>query len=183
MGKTREEKKAIVAELKARLKEEKNFYIVNVAGLKATEDNLFRKKLYEKGLRLKVVKNTLLKKALEQAAEEAANGVDYSAIYEVLRGSSAVIFVKDALSEPAKVIKAFREELGRDAPQLKAAYIEESVYIGDEQLEALTKIKSKQELIAELIVLLRSPIYQVLQTLQSAPTTLMQLLKSLEERT
>jgi large subunit ribosomal protein L10 len=123
------------------------------------------------------VKNTLIKKALEKAAE--SNNENYEDLYTVLKGASALMFTETG-NAPAKLIKKFREE--NDKPLLKAAFVESEVYLGDDQLEALVNIKSKEELIGDVILILQSPIKNLVGSLQSGGNTISGLLKALEER-
>ena len=124
---------------------------------------------------MKVVKNTLIKKALEAAPEEK----NYADLYQALKGHTAILFTETA-NTPAKLIKEFRGD--DEKPELKAAYIESDVYIGDDQLDALASLKSKDDLLAEVITLLQSPAKNVIGSLKSGGQTIAGLLKALEER-
>jgi large subunit ribosomal protein L10 len=124
---------------------------------------------------MKVVKNTLAQKALESFPEE----LNYDALYESLKGPTAILFTETA-NMPAKVLKEFRKE--SEKPVLKAAYIETAVYVGDDQIDSLAKLKSKEELIGDVIALLQSPAKTVISSLQSGGQTISGLLKALEER-
>lgn len=171
---TRQERDQFIQELSASIAESGVLYITDTSTLNAETTNALRRKCYNKGVKLQVVKNTLLKKALENV-----EGVDYSELEQVLVGPTAIMFA-EAPSMPAKVIKEFRKK--HDKPVLKGAWIEEAVYIGDENLEALANIKSREELIGDVIALLQSPVKNVVSALQSGGSTLAGLVKTLEER-
>ena len=123
---------------------------------------------------MQVVKNTLLKKAFE-----SLEGIDYSPMYDALKGNTAILYAEVG-NVPAKLIKEFRKK--HDKPILKAAYVEESIYVGDDQLDKLVEIKSKEELIGEIIGLLQSPAKNVISALQSGGSTIAGLVKTLSER-
>jgi large subunit ribosomal protein L10 len=171
---TKQEKFEFVKELTDTLKDHPNFYLVDIDGFSVEKNNAFRRKCFENQLKIKSVKNTLLKKSL------AAQSEDYSGIYEALHYSTTLIFVNEDAKQPAKVIKAFRQE--GEKPLLKGAYIEGSAYVGDNNLDALINIKSKNDLIADVVALLESPIKNVVSGLQSSGNTIAGLLKTLEER-
>lgn len=172
---TRAEKAASIEELKGKFEEASFFYLTDASTLTVEQINKFRGMCYEKDIEMKVVKNTLAIKALESFPEER----NYMGLYESLKGPTAILFTTTA-NVPAKVIKEFRKEAER--PVLKAAYIDTDVFVGDEQLDALTNLKSKEDLIGEVITLLQSPVKNVLGALQSGGNTLSGLLKALEER-
>jgi large subunit ribosomal protein L10 len=172
---TRSEKTATIEALKEKLANVEFFYLADSSTLTVAQVNKFRGMCFEKGVEMKVVKNTLIQKALESAPEEK----NYKELYEALKGHTALLFT-DTANAPAKVIKAFRKD--GEKPSLKAAYIEADVYLGDEQLEALASLKSKEDLLADVIGLLQSPAKNVISTLQSGGSTLSGLLKALEER-
>lgn len=174
---TRENKTAVIEELSNQFKDAKYFYLTDTSALTVEVTNNLRRACFEKGIELKVVKNTLIRKALERAAEE--NNEDYSELFGSLKGFSALMFTETG-NAPAKLIKDFRED--HNKPILKAAFIDSSVYVGDEQLDALTKIKSKEELIADVVALLESPMKNLVGALQSGGNTISGLLKALEER-
>lgn len=174
---TREEKTAVIEELSHQFKDAKYFYLTDTSELTVEVTNNLRRKCFEQGIQLKVVKNTLIRKALERAAEE--NNEDYTQLYDSLKGFSALMFTETG-NLPAKLIKDFRKE--HEKPLLKAAFIDSSVYVGDEQIETLTKIKSKEELVADVIALLESPAKNLIGALQSGGNTISGLLKALEER-
>lgn len=170
---TREEKNTIIDSLSESIKSENHFYLADTSELNAADTSLLRRKCFEKNIRLLVVKNTLLKKAFEKA------GGEYDELYPVLKDSTSIIF-SEIGNVPAKLIKEFRK--GHEKPVLKAAFVEESVYIGDDQLDVLSSLKSKEELVADVIALLQSPLKTVLSQLQSGGQTLTGVLKTLSEK-
>ncbi len=172
---TREEKTQAIAALKDKFENNQYFYVTDSSTLTVGQVNKLRGLCHEKGVELKVVKNTLVKKALEQA--EGENG--YEQLYEALTGPTAIMFSETA-NVPAKLIKEFREKF--DRPVLKAAYIDSDVFLGDDQVEVLAALKSKEELIGDVILLLQSPIKNVLGSIQSGGNTISGLLKALEDR-
>lgn len=174
---TREEKTQLIAELTETLRHASGFYILNPGPMTAEETLAFRRRLYERGLRLRVVKNTLLAKAIEQAKIPNAE-----AFSPALREMTAVVLCAEDPKAPAQVLQAFRKETNKDYPALKAAYVEETLFVGETHLEALTRLKSKQELLAELIARLQSPMQTVIGALQGAGQTLAGILKTLSER-
>lgn len=149
-------------------------YLTDATGLNAEETTQLRRVCYKNDVRMRVVKNTLLRRAME-----ASEGTDFSELYEVLTGQTALL-VSNVGNAPAKILKEFRKK--SDMPTLKAAYVEESTYLGDDQIDALTAIKSKDELIAELIALLQSPMKNVVGALNSGGNTVSGLVKALQER-
>lgn len=174
---TRDEKTQLIAELTETLRQASGFYILNPGPLNAEETIAFRRRLYEKGLRLLVVKNTLLAKAIEQAGISDVAGFE-----PALKEMTGVVFCANDPRAPAQVLEAFRKDTQKDYPILKAAYVEETLFVGEQHLEALTRLKSKQDLIAELIARLQSPMQQLLGALQSAGQTIAGTLKTLSER-
>ena len=173
---TKSEKAAVIEQLKQDFSEHDFFYITDASTMTVEDVNALRGKFFEQDIQMKVVKNTLAIKALEAA--DASKG--YEALYDSLKGPSALVFTKTA-NAPAKVIKEFRKG-GKERPVLKAAYIDSSVYIGDDQLKALSELKSKEELLGEIITLLQSPAKNVISALKSGGSTIAGLLKALEER-
>jgi large subunit ribosomal protein L10 len=169
----KEEKDQVVDALVEKLNATKNFYLTDTSSLTVEKTNVFRRSCFKKNIELKVVKNTLLKKAFDRLE------MDYSPLYAVLKGSTAVMFT-DSVNEPAKLIKEFRRT--NEKPVLKAAYVEESFYIGDNQIDALISIKTKNEVIGEIIGLLQSPAKNVLSALQSSGGKLAGIVKTLSER-
>lgn len=169
----KEEKQEIVQALAEQIKSYGNFYIADTADLSVEKVNKIRRKGFENGITIQVVKNTLIMKALEEA------GVNTEEIGTVLKGASTMMF-SEVGNGPAKLIKQLRKE--GDKPLLKAAYIQETTFIGDDQLDALVNLKSKEELVADVIALLQSPAKNVISALQSGGNTVTGLLKALEER-
>lgn len=170
---TKEEKYDLVLALTEQMKEYGNFYITDTSDLTVAKVNDIRRKCFDADIKMQVTKNSLIKKAMEAA------GGDFAGIYDVLKGSSSILFSKSATA-PAKLIKQLRK--AGDKPVLKAAYIDSSVFIGDNQLDTLTKLKSKEQLIGEIIGLLQSPAKNVVSALQSGGNTLAGLVKTLQER-
>lgn len=168
----REEKDTIIENLRQELSETKHFYLADTSGLNAEETSDLRRKCFEKEIKLLVVKNTLLRKALEKV-----DG-DYDALYDVLKNSTSIMFCETG-NVPAKLIKEFRKE--HEKPLLKAAFVEESIYIGEEQLETLSSIKSKEELLGDVLSLLQSPMKNVVSALSSSGDNLAGALKTLSE--
>lgn len=168
----KENKAIIIDELGAKLKEYPHFYLVDVTGMNAEATSALRRKCFESNIKMVVVKNTLLHKAFE-AAE-----TDYSPLYDCLKGTTAVFFAEVA-NAPAKLIKDVSKN---GIPGLKAAYAEEGFYVGADQLDALCAIKSKAEVLAEVVALLQSPARNVVTALQSAGQTIHGVLKTLGER-
>lgn len=173
MNKT--EKTATIEALKERFETATFFYVTDASTMTVAQVNKFRRLCFEKGIEMKVVKNTLVKKALENAPADK----NYQSVFKALEGPTALLFC-DTANLPAKVLKEFRATSSR--PELKAAYIDSAVFIGDDQIELLVKLKSKEELLGEVIGLLQSPARNVISALQSGGQTVMGLLKTLEER-
>ena len=169
----REEKNTIIDSLAEKLAEYSHFYLTDTAQLNAADTSSLRRMCFEQDVLMVVVKNTLLKRALEKSDK------DFEELYEVLKGSTSVMFSNTG-NVPAKLIKEFRKK--HDKPLLKAAYVEESVYIGDAELESLVAVKSKDELLGDLIALLQSPVQNVLSALQSGGGTIHGVLQTLSER-
>lgn len=170
---TRAEKDQLVDNLATKLTSNPNFYLTDVSGLDMVNTSKLRKSCFEKNISITVAKNTLLKRAMDKV------DADYSELYATLKGNTAIMFTESA-SEPAKLITKFRKK--NDKPLLKAAYLEESLYIGDENLKMLSSIKSKDELIGEVIGLLQSPAKNVISALQSGGGKLAGIVKTLSER-
>jgi large subunit ribosomal protein L10 len=168
------EKTTIIDGLVAQLTENKNFYLADTSELPAEQTSKLRRMCFNKKIEMIVVKNTLLEKALERASDE-----HFKPLYPVLKGSTSILFCESA-SEPAKMIKEFRKDGKR--PVLKAAFVEESVYIGDNQLDALASIRSKNEVIGDIIGLLQSPAKNVISGLLSGKNKLAGIVKTLSER-
>ncbi|MCI4668566.1 MAG: 50S ribosomal protein L10 [Bacteroidia bacterium] len=174
---TKEEKYAFVEELTEKFKEYPNFFITDTGSLNAAEMYALRKLCFNNNVQLQMVKNTLIKKALDNLEE------DYAEVYDILKQPSSIFFTdSENPNVPAKVIKQYRKEANTDFPVLKAAVIEASVFKGNENLEALTKLKSKTELIGEVVGLLQSPAKNVISALSSGGQTIAGLIKTLQER-
>ena len=173
----KEDKSAIIEQIKAELENYLLFYLTNIEGLNAQKTSDLRRACFKKEIKLMVVKNTLLEKALKELDRDAQ-------LFECLKGNTALMLCNTG-NAPAKLIKEFTEKdkKNKDAkPILKAAYVEETVYVGREQLDFLATIKSKNELIADLVALLQSPAKNVVSALQSGATTIHGVLKTLGER-
>ena len=155
----KEVKDTIIVELGKKLQEYPQFYLVDVSGLNAEATSELRRKCFKNDIKMIVVKNTLLHKALE------ASEVDYSPLYETLKGSTAMMFCQSA-NVPAKLLKEYKDKK-QEIPALKAAYAEESIFVGADKLSELVAIKSKNELIAEVVALLQSPIKNVVSGLNA----------------
>ena len=169
----KEEKQEIVQALTEQIKEYGNFYITDTSDLTVAKINNIRRKFFENGITIQVAKNTLIRKALEAA------GIDSPELNGVLKGSSTILFSTVA-NAPAKLIKELRK--GSDKPLVKGAYIDTAVFVGDNQLDALATLKSKEELVGEIIGLLQSPAKNVISALKSGGTTIAGLVKTLQER-
>ena len=169
----KEEKHDLVLALSEQMKEYGNFYITDTSDLTVAKINNIRRQCFESDITMKVAKNSLIKKAMEAA------GGDYTAMYDVLKGSSSILFSKSATA-PAKLIKKLRKQ--SDKPVLKAAYIDSAIFVGDNQLDTLIKLKSKEQLIGEIIGLLQSPAKNVVSALQSGGNKLAGIVKTLQER-
>lgn len=171
---TREEKNAVVKDLGETLAQTPNIYIAEAGGMSVAQVSDLRRLCFESGIKVQVVKNTLLKKALDEAEG------NYEGVYDSLKTQTTVFFTGEDVNGPAKILKKFREK--NKKPILKAAYVGESIFIGDEQIETLTKLKSKNELIGEVITLLQSPAKNVIGALQSGGSKLAGIIKTLQER-
>jgi large subunit ribosomal protein L10 len=169
----KEVKHEVVSALAEQMKEYGNFYITDTSNLTVAKINNIRRKCFESEIGIQVVKNTLIKKALEQLDGDVAP------LFDVLKGSSSVMFSTTG-NAPAKLIKALRKE--GDKPVLKAAYIDSTAWIGDNQLDALVNLKSREELIGDIIGLLQSPAKNVISGLQSGGNKLAGIVKTLQER-
>jgi large subunit ribosomal protein L10 len=170
---TREQKAQVIADLTDVLAGVKNLYLTDTEGLNAAQTSALRRACFKANIKLSVVKNTLLAKAME------ASDKDFGALKDILNGNTSLM-IADAGNVPAKVIKDFRKKSAK--PILKGAYIEEAIYIGDDQIDALVAIKSREELIGDIITLLQSPAKNVVSALQSGGNTITGVLKTLSER-
>ncbi len=170
---TREEKKNLIDSLTEKINNANHIYLTDISDLNAEDTSDLRRLCFQKEIQLTVVKNKLLEKALTNSE------LELDEMFTVLKGNTSIMFCEQG-SVPAKMITEFRKKHKR--PLLKAAYVEESVYIGDEQLEALSKIKSKEEVIGDIILLLQSPAKSVISSLQSGGTKLLAILDTLSEK-
>ena len=170
---TRDEKKKAIDSLAQTISESKHFYLADISTLDAENTSKLRRKCFEKDIKLVVVKNTLLRKALEQSAGR------YDELFGALKQSTSIMFCETG-NTPAKLIQEFRRKMNR--PVLKAAYVEECVYVGDNMLDTLSNIKSKEELVGDIIALLQSPARNVISALQSGGSTLAGIVKTLSEK-
>ncbi len=172
---TREEKETIIDELSEKFSQNGHYYITDASGLTVAQINAFRRVCFNTGVEYRVYKNTLIRKALEK------QGVHDEELFSVLHGFSGVIFSKESGKAPAVALKEYHKKLdGR--PALKAASIEKAVFIGSEHLDTLMSLKSKNELVGDIISLLQSPAKNVISALLSGKNTIGGLLKTLEER-
>ncbi|MEZ4875040.1 MAG: 50S ribosomal protein L10 [Flavobacteriaceae bacterium] len=170
---TREEKSLVIEQLTAQLAENATIYLADISGLDAASTSNLRRACFKAGVKLNVVKNTLLAKAMESSDK------DFGELTTVLKGNTSLM-IAEVSNAPAKVIKEFRKK--SDKPLLKGAFIEEAIYIGDSQLDALVDIKSKEELIGDIIALLQSPAKNVISALKSSGGTIAGIVKTLSER-
>ena len=170
---TREQKTQLIDNLTARISERGAVYVADISTLNAIQTADLRSKCFKSEVSLSVVKNTLLVRAMDQSER------DFGELPAVLKGSSC-IFVSDVANAPAKIIKEFRKKT--DRPILKGAYVEEAIYIGDGQIESLVNIKSKDELIGDILALLQSPAKAVISSLQSGGQKISGIVKTLSER-
>ena len=170
---TREEKSKVIEDLTAQLGDNTNIYLADISGLDAGTTSNLRRACFKAGVKLAVVKNTLLVKAMDASDKEFAE------LPEVLKGNTAIM-LSETGNAPAKVIKEFRKK--SEKPLLKGAFIEEAIYVGDDQLESLVNIKSREELIGDIIGLLQSPAKNVISALKSGGGTLAGIIKTLSEK-
>lgn len=171
----KEQKTATIAELKDKFSSSSFFYITDASTLTVAQINKLRRMCFQKGVEMKVLKNTLVKKALEDAPTEKG----YGSIFQLLNGPSTILF-SDAAKTPAEIIEAFRK--GGERPILKGAYIDSDVYVGDDQLSTIMRLKSREELIAEVILMLESPAQGVIGALGSGAQTIFRLLETIEKK-
>jgi large subunit ribosomal protein L10 len=169
----KEKKNQLIESLQTLIDEYAHVYVTDASGLNAEDTSRLRRESYKKEIKLVVAKNTLLKIAMDNSSK------DFDELYEILKGNSSIMF-SNVGNAPAKLIKSFRKK--GEIPHLKGAYVEESVYIGDTQLDVLASIKSKEELIGDVIGLLQSPAKNVISALQSGGNTIAGLVKTLSER-
>tara|TARA_B100001741_G_scaffold296781_1_gene280977 strand:- start:604 stop:1128 length:525 start_codon:yes stop_codon:yes gene_type:complete len=170
---TKEEKILEIENLTTKLKDLKNLYLTDIAGLNAMETSSLRRMCFKSGIKLSVVKNTLLERAMKDS------GKDFGELKNLLKGNTSLMFSESG-NAPAKVIKDFRKK--SDKPILKGAFIEETVYIGDDQINNLVALKSKEEVIGDIISILQSPAKNLISALKSGSGKVSGILKSLSER-
>ena len=169
----REEKSRVIEDLTAKLADSNNIYLADISGLNALTTSNLRRACFKADVTLAVVKNTLLAKAMERS------GKDFGDLPTTLKGNTSIMISENSTS-PAKVIKEFRKKSAK--PILKGAWVLESVYVGDDQLDALVNLKSKEQLIGEIIGLLQSPAKNVISALQSGGQKLSGILKTLSDK-
>ena len=170
----KDEKQIVIDDLSKRLDDNNVIYITDISDLDAVATSALRRQCFVKNIKLSVVKNTLLKKAMENV-----QGKNFTELYDILPGPTAIM-LSDTGNLPAKLIKEFRKK--NDKPVLKGAFVEESVYVGDDQLNSLVDIKSKDELLGEIVGLLQSPAKNVISALSSSKSTIAGLVKTLSEK-
>ena len=171
----KEDKSSIIKQLESTLAEFAHFYLMDIGGLNAAKTTELRRICFKQDIKLVVVKNTLLQKALESST------VDFSELYGSLKGATSML-LSNTGNAPAKLIQDFSKTSKSKKPLLKAAYVEQSFYIGEDQLDTLIHVKSKNDLIADVIALLQSPAKNVVSALQSGGSTIHGVLKTLSER-
>ncbi len=172
---TRTDKGLLIQELKEKFENSSYFYVTDASTLSVAKINQLRRTCFEKGVEVKTVKNALAIKAMD----EHADSKNFKAIFEAFKGQSTILFSQDG-KLPASIIKEFR---GKDQkPALKAAYIDSDVFFGDDQLDILSKLKTRNELIGDVIFMLQSPAQNVISALKSGGSTIAGILKTLEER-
>ena len=170
---TREEKSQVIEVITTKLTEGNIIYLADISGLNALDTSNLRRACFKANVKLAVVKNSLLEKAMEKSDK------DFGELPSILKGNTSLMFSETG-NAPAKVIKEFRKK--SDKPVLKGAYIEEAIYVGDDQLDTLVSIKSKEEVIGDIITILQSPAKNVISALQSGGSKLSGILKTLSEK-
>ena len=171
----REQKKNIIDDLSIKLRDSKNIYFTKISGLDSVQTATLRKLCFDKGVSLLVVKNRLLKKAMENQDDK-----DFSSFYDLLKENTSIM-ISESSNNPAKVIKDFLKKNDTDTPVLKGAHIENEIYLGHDQIDVLATLKSKEELIGEVVTLLQSPIKNLISSLNSSSSNISGILKSLSE--
>jgi large subunit ribosomal protein L10 len=170
---TREQKANVIQDLTATLGENSTIYLADISGLNASDTSNLRRACFKANITMSVVKNTLLAKAMD------ASDKDFGELPDLLKGNTSIM-LSEVANAPARVIENFRKK--SDKPVLKGAYIEEAIYVGDDKINALSNIKSKEEMIGDIIGLLQSPAKNVISALQSGGGKLAGILKTLSER-
>ncbi|UII27764.1 50S ribosomal protein L10 [Fulvivirga maritima] len=173
---TRQEKSEIIDSLTEKFNKNPHFYITDASGLSVAQVNAFRRICFDKGVEYGVYKNSLIKKALENIEG------DFEGLNESLKGFSGILFSEEVANLPGKVLTEYRKKQGVAKPSLKAASVDRDFFFGEENLKTLSELKSKQELIGEVIGLLQSPAKNVVSALQSGKNILGGLVKTLSER-
>jgi len=171
----KEDKNQIIDSLATLLQENKNIYITDISNLNVEKTSTLRRQCFKRDITLTVVKNTLLKRAMEKTDK------DFEPLYQTLKGSTSVMVCENG-NVPAKLIKEFRKLANIDKPILKGAYVQEMTFIGNDQLDTLINIKSKNEIIADIIAMLQSPAKNVISALQSGGNKLSGIVKTLSEK-
>jgi large subunit ribosomal protein L10 len=169
----KEEKTQLIENLAEKLNNVNSFYLTDISNLNVESSNKLRRICFKRNIELSMVKNTLLKKAMEKT------GKDFNSLYDILKGSTSIMFAEVA-NDPAKLIQEFRRTSPK--PILKGAYVQESIYLGDDQLNALVNIKSKSELIGDVIFMLQSPVRNVMSALQSGSAILSGIVKTMSDK-
>jgi large subunit ribosomal protein L10 len=169
----KDEKTQFIDALAEKLNGTNNFYLADISDLNSETTSRLRRTCFKRNIQLKMVKNTLLKKAMEKS------GKDFEPLFDILKGSTSILF-SEVANDPAKLIREFRRTAPK--PILKAAYVQESIYLGDDQLDALINIKSKEEMIGIVILMLQSPLQKVISGLQSGGNKLSGIVKTLSEK-
>ena len=174
----KEDKIELVKDLTKKFKENNIFYLLDASGLTVAQVNSFREKCFKQDVEYKVMKNSFIKKALEN------QDIDYSEILDgnSLKGFSGLLFAGQSPSGPAKVLKDFRKSLDSDHPSLKVASIESDMFIGDDHLDSLSKLKGKEEIIGDIILLLHSPAKNIISLLKSSENKISGVIKALEDK-
>jgi large subunit ribosomal protein L10 len=168
----KEEKVKVVEELKGQLNDYKSIYLTDIAGLNAMQTSKLRRECFNSNVKLSVVKNTFLERAMSESE------TDFGDLKDLLKGNTTIM-LSESGNSPAKVIKKFRKD--GEKPILKGAFVDEAIYIGDDQIEALFNLKSKEEVIGEIITLLQSPAKNVISALKSSSGKIAGLVKTLSE--
>lgn len=171
----KEQKSAAIEELKVKVSKYDNFYLTDASAMTVEDVNKLRRLCFERGVKFEVVKNTLLRKAFE------ASGEKYEQLFDTLHGETSVMF-SESSNEPAKLIRKFRTENAKEKPLLKAAYVSSDVFLGDENLDTLINLKSREELIGGIISMLQAPAKNVISALLSGENKLAGIVKTLSER-
>ncbi len=169
----REDKNVIIQELTDKLNRYDHFYLTDISDLNAADTSLLRRKCFDKSINLVVVKNTLLRKALEQSEK------NFEDLYDVLKDSTSIMFSENG-NVPARLIKEFRKKYER--PLLKAAFVEQGFYFGDEQVESLSQLKTREELIGDIVLILQSPAKNIISSLKSGGGKLAGIVKTLSDK-